>query len=97
MIELRAVSFRYGEKKPIFEGFDWCVEAGEAWAVLGPSGCGKSTLLYLLAGLRHPQSGQIIISDNGAGLTCNKCGTIYLKKYKKERLVGWAAIPGEGD
>ena len=34
---------------------------GEAWAVLGPSGCGKTTLLYLLAGLRFPTAGQVLI------------------------------------
>jgi ABC-type Fe3+/spermidine/putrescine transport system ATPase subunit len=28
-------------------------------AVLGPSGCGKSTLLHLIAGLEHPDRGQI--------------------------------------
>ena len=34
---------------------------GESWAILGPSGCGKSTLLYLLAGLRFPDAGSVLI------------------------------------
>ena len=38
MIELRSVTFQYPGTPPIFKGFDWRVEAGEAWAVLGPSG-----------------------------------------------------------
>jgi len=63
MIELQSISFQYGDKTPIFEGFDWHVDSGEAWAVLGPSGCGKSTLLYLLAGLRHAQAGRLTIHD----------------------------------
>lgn len=32
---------------------------GAFLSILGPSGCGKSTLLRLIAGLEHPQSGQI--------------------------------------
>jgi NitT/TauT family transport system ATP-binding protein len=35
--------------------------SGDALSIIGPSGCGKTTLLYLLAGLRPPQSGSIII------------------------------------
>ncbi|QPM90896.1 ABC transporter ATP-binding protein [Pseudooceanicola algae] len=34
---------------------------GAFLSILGPSGCGKSTLLRLIAGLEHPQSGQIVI------------------------------------
>jgi ABC-type nitrate/sulfonate/bicarbonate transport system ATPase subunit len=88
MIELREVTFRYGDQTPIFEGFDWCVEAGEAWAVLGPSGCGKSTLLYLLAGLRRPQSGQILIGGVELSKPRPKTGLI-LQDYG---LLPWATV-----
>lgn len=37
------------------------VKSGELLAVVGPSGCGKSTLLDLIAGLAHPDSGEIFI------------------------------------
>jgi NitT/TauT family transport system ATP-binding protein len=88
MIELRAITFRYGEKRPIFEGFDWRVEAGEAWAVLGPSGCGKSTLLYLLAGLRQARSGQTLIG--GLELTKPRPRTgLILQDYG---LLPWATV-----
>lgn len=61
MIELRALTFQYPGRPPIFAGFNWSVAAGEAWAILGPSGYGKSTLLYLLAGLRRPTAGEVLI------------------------------------
>lgn len=59
MIDFDQVSFAYSPGAPIFQGFSWCVQPGELWAVLGPSGGGKSTLLRLLAGLLQPQSGVV--------------------------------------
>ena len=66
MIQIKEITFKYAQNTPILQDFTWEVQSGEAWAVLGPSGCGKSTLLYLLAGLRTPQKGQILV-DLGCG------------------------------
>jgi NitT/TauT family transport system ATP-binding protein len=55
------MTYAYGHGVPIFQGYDWKAGRGEAWAVLGPSGCGKTTLLYLLAGVRIPTGGQVLI------------------------------------
>jgi NitT/TauT family transport system ATP-binding protein len=64
MIEVQDLNFEYVDNQPVFKHFNWTVNRGESWAILGPSGCGKSTLLYLLAGLRLPKSGQVIIDGN---------------------------------
>jgi NitT/TauT family transport system ATP-binding protein len=88
MIEVRDLTFAYPGQPPLFEGFNWRVEAGESWAVIGPSGCGKSTLLYLLAGLRHPTSGEIRIA--GQPLTRPRPHTgLILQDYG---LLPWATV-----
>ena len=61
MIAVNDLTFAYGGQPPIFQGFALQVSRGEALSIIGPSGCGKTTLLYLLAGLRRPQSGSILI------------------------------------
>jgi NitT/TauT family transport system ATP-binding protein len=63
MIQLESLTYQYGNHLPIFQAFSWEARRGEAWAVLGPSGCGKTTLLYLLAGLRMPTGGRILIDQ----------------------------------
>jgi ABC-type nitrate/sulfonate/bicarbonate transport system ATPase subunit len=64
MIELKGITFAYRGHPPLFEGFNLRIERGEAWAVIGPSGCGKTTLLYLMAGLRRPSAGTIMVAGS---------------------------------
>ncbi len=88
MIKIENLTFAYPGGEPIFEGFDWRVEAGQSWAVIGPSGCGKTTLLYLLAGLRRPTAGTIII--DGRRVAAPRPGTgLILQDYG---LLPWATV-----
>ena len=53
-----AVSFSFGAK-PLLDGVDLQIEAGERIGLLGCNGTGKSTLLKLLQGEHQPERGRI--------------------------------------
>ena len=60
-IELRGVSFRYGDGEPwILKDANLRINAGQNVAIVGPSGCGKTTLLKILLGLRAPLEGEVL-------------------------------------
>jgi len=48
------------------------VDAGELLVMVGPSGCGKTTTLRLIAGLEHPNEGQIHIAGRPVDRLCPK-------------------------
>ena len=88
MIQFESVTYAYPNSVVIFQDFNWCVERGKAWAVLGPSGCGKTTLLYLLAGLRLPTAGKILIDEQPLERPRPHTGLI-LQEYG---LLPWATV-----
>lgn len=88
-IELRGLHFAYSaDREPVFAGFGWQVAQGETWAIVGPSGCGKSTLLSLIAGLRRPSSGEIMVG--GAPVPRPRASTGLI--LQDHGLLPWATV-----
>lgn len=57
-VELRDVSFSYGEK-PVLDHVSLTVRRGERLAIVGDSGGGKSTLIKVMEAFYRPQSGEL--------------------------------------
>ncbi len=60
-ISFRQVDFSYSPEKPVFEGLNLDIAAGEKIGLIGRSGAGKSTLVNLLLRFHDVQGGSISI------------------------------------
>lgn len=61
-IQLRDISYRYGDDEPALQDVSLEVRGGEQVGLVGPSGSGKSTLVQLVLGLRAPTAGEVLIN-----------------------------------
>ncbi len=65
MIELNSVTKKYTKGTEVFTALrdiSLKIKKGDLCSVIGPSGAGKSTLLYLIGGLIHPDSGEVLFN-----------------------------------
>ena len=72
------VSFSYGDR-PVLSDVSATFMAGRVTAVVGPSGSGKSTLLALMAGLRRPAAGRVLLEHDDGSVTPadpGRCGWV---------------------
>lgn len=61
-VAFQGVSFRYaGGAGPALANVNFAVEPGELVALEGADGAGKTTLLEIVAGLREPQVGRVLV------------------------------------
>jgi NitT/TauT family transport system ATP-binding protein len=88
MVEVRDLAFGYQRPDELFAGFDWSADRGEVWSILGPSGCGKTTLLYLLAGLRRPRPGTLLVDGRPVDGARRATGLI----LQDHGLLPWATV-----
>ncbi|MDK4279841.1 ABC transporter ATP-binding protein [Corynebacterium accolens] len=60
-VDMRDISFRYDDNSWAVEGLNLAITPGETVALVGASGAGKSTVAALLAGLRVPDQGTVLV------------------------------------
>ena len=90
-LELQDVGMSYHSMKgeiPALSHISFSVNEGEFVALVGPSGCGKSTLLNLIAGLLHPEQGNITIQ--GIPLPETNVSIGYM--LQKDHLFEWRTV-----
>ena len=78
--------FRYEQDSPdVVKGLDLTLGRGEFLALLGGNGAGKSTTLKLLAGLKKPYRGYVVVSGT-LGMLPQNPQTLFVKKTVREDL-----------
>jgi len=70
VLEVKNVSFRYGNGPWILNDVSMEVEQGERVVILGPSGYGKSTLAKIIAGYLEPLSGKVLWNNHDLPQNC---------------------------
>ena len=66
LVELRDVSFGYGERA-VLSGVSFAVPRGRVTAVMGASGGGKTTVLRLIGGQQRAQGGSVLFDGQDVG------------------------------
>ncbi len=67
------------QPRPVVASLSLDVHPGELMALLGPSGSGKSTVLKLIAGIDHPDSGDIRCDDRSLlAVPAQRRGTVLM-------------------
>ncbi len=98
MLELQQLTKHYelGSGEPIraVDGVSLRVSTGTFVAMYGPSGSGKTTLLELIAGLRTPDSGRVVV--DGRDLATLSRGELETYRRKTLGIIGQtqSLIPG---
>ncbi len=90
-ISLEGVDARFttaGGTIDALAGLDLEVGAGALTVVIGPNGCGKSTLLRLVAGLKAPDAGRVLV---GGGEPVAGDGRVGLA-FQQPRLLPWRSV-----
>lgn len=70
------------------ENISLAVSQGEFVSIVGPSGCGKSTLLTIMAGLKKPSKGQVLLDGEPISGPGGKIGYM----LQKDNLLEWRTI-----
>src|SRR5688572_30315197 len=72
-VSLRGLWKTYsGSAKPAVQNLSLDIRDGEILTLLGPSGCGKTTTLRMVAGLEHPDAGDILFGEQAVVMTAKR-------------------------
>lgn len=74
-IAVENISVEYGSR-PILNGIDLEIDAGEFVSIVGATGCGKSTLLRLILAEEHPTHGRVLVQGRERRRPDRTCGYV---------------------
>jgi ABC-2 type transport system ATP-binding protein len=72
MLQVCDVHKSFGER-PILQGLNLSIEAGEIYGLLGPNGAGKTTTINILCRLLNPDHGKILVAGQPLSEASKHC------------------------
>ncbi len=87
LLEAQELTLAFGRRR-VVEQVSGALRGGEWLAIVGPNGAGKSTLLSLLAGLRRPDAGRVLLLGRELAAWPAR---------ERARHLAWLAQQGEAD
>jgi NitT/TauT family transport system ATP-binding protein len=91
-LSIRSVSKTFvqasGERVQALDRATLEIGKGEFVCLIGPSGCGKSTLLNLVAGLEHPDEGELLMDGRPIG----RPGPDRAVLFQEPSLFPWMSV-----
>jgi NitT/TauT family transport system ATP-binding protein len=95
VVEARDVTVTYERSRGqgelvALQGFSVDVREGEFLTIVGPSGCGKSTFLNLVAGLRFPAAGELLVDGKPVTGPAQDRAVV----FQEYALMPWRTVEG---
>lgn len=95
LLEIEGVSqdFRSGfwlRRKRVLDRVSFSVREGAVVGILGPNGAGKTTLIHLIAGIRRPSGGRVLLGGKDVSIPSARAKMGYLpeRPYFPDHLTG---------
>jgi phospholipid/cholesterol/gamma-HCH transport system ATP-binding protein len=90
LVELKNLSFGYGNGRLILDGVDLAVPRGKVTALMGASGGGKTTVLRLIGGQQRANSGQTLF--DGQDVAALDAAGLYAVRRRMGMLFQFGAL-----
>jgi branched-chain amino acid transport system ATP-binding protein len=92
-LHLEGVTVRFGAMVAL-DHVSLTAAAGEVLGIIGPNGAGKTTLFDVIAGVRRPSSGRIVL--DGSDVTGQACATRarsgIRRTFQRVQTFGWLSV-----
>lgn len=90
ILELVNINKSFDNNFEVIKDISFNAKSGEFICFIGPSGCGKTVLLYIIAGLLHTSSGNIL----KRGQVVNSIGPDRMLVFQDHMLFPWKTVLG---